>query len=238
MDLFKANKAMRKRKFDTSKSETELVNTSIHLAVLENNIKDLSKSLKENISDINARNQDKSTPIDLAISSGNFQAVTMILDTDKVDMNICNREGLTPLHQVIKNIEKFLSEEILSETIIEITKKIIAKVEKLDSQDRRGNTLINYVAQKAKANKPTTKIYTQIGKLLLSHDKNVSETVVIKNNMGKTPLDYLSRNGNLILRDATYMCRSSAEINKTISEIIADTELAIKKSSQLEKADA
>lgn len=229
---------MRKRKFDTSKSETALVNTKIHVAILENNINDLSKSLKESLSDINARNQNKSTPIDLAISASNFQAVRMLIDTDKVDMEICNREGLTPLHQVIKNIEKFLSEGIASETIIEITKKIISKVNKLDSQDRRGNTLINYVAQKAKANKPTTKTYTQIGKLLLSHDKNVSETVVIKNNMGKTPLDYLSRNGNLILRDATYMCRSSAEMNQTISDIIADTEQAIKRSSQLEKAEA
>lgn len=229
---------MRRRNFDTSKSEATLVNTNIHIAILANNISDLSKSLKENISDINARNQNKSTPIDLAISTGNFQAVRMLIDTDKVDMEICNREGLTPLHQVIKNIEKFLSEGITSEIIIEITKKIISKVNKLDSQDRRGNTLINYVAQKAKANKPTTKTYTQIGRLLLLHDKNVSKTVEIKNNMGKTPLDYLSRNGNLILRDATYMCRSSAEIDKTISDIISDTEQAIKRNAQLEKADA
>ena len=228
---------MRRRRFTLAKDDEQLVDTSVHEAILKGDESTLIKELKQNPNHINIKNSDKRTPLDLAISIANISATETIIK-EGANLNIYNREGLTPLHQVIKNVEVFLSKNISAESIVDLAKSIIQKGANLSAQDRRGNTLINYVAQKAKANKATTKSYNKIGKLLLSHDQNATETVQKSNNMGKTPVDYLSRNGNIVLRDAIFNCHTRRETSEEISEIIAKAEIAAKRSAAAEKVEA
>jgi len=228
---------MRRRRFTLAKNEEKLIDTSIHSAILKGDESLLRKELEQNPGYINTKNSEKKTPLDLSISNANIIA-SEILVKNGANLNICNREGLTPLHQIIKSVELFLSRNISIESIVSLTKNIIIKGATLSAQDRRGNTLINYVAQKAKANKATTKAYNRIGKLLLSYDQNAAETVQKNNNMGKTPIDYLSRNGNLILRDSVFNCHTPEETTEEISEIIAKAEISAKKSAFEEKVEA
>jgi len=226
---------MRKRR--STQFKDEYLDTELHAAVLARDIDALKKSILEHPENINKKNSDISTPLDLAISTANFQAIDLLIENG-ADLNAHNREGLAPMHQLIKNVDYFLLHEISHETVMDTAMKIIAKGAILDIQDRRGNTLINFVAQKAKTNKLATKTYTRLGALILSRDTNAHNTVQIKNNMGKTPMDYLSRNGNLILREEVYACRSAKTNNARLSNIIAETELILKRNSELEKTEA
>ena len=229
---------MRRRKLTIPPENQELaIDTDIHLAISDRNINLLVKAIKEHKDQINTQNAMKSTPLDLAISLANLEAIEILIENG-ADLNIHNREGLTPMHQLIKNVDYFLENNISHDAIINTAKKLILKGALLTIQDRRGNTLINYVAQKAKANKSTTKTFTKLGKLLLSYDKDVTNTVQIKNNMGKTPQDYLSRNGNLLLREDVYMCGLAKHTEERISSIIAETESILKRNSLLEKIEA
>lgn len=71
--------------------------------------------------------------------------------------------------------------------------------------------------------------------MILSYDKDVSQTVQIKNNMGKTPLDYLSRNGNTILRDVVYELLPQNQ--EKMARIIEEGERAIKKALSMSKEE-
>lgn len=225
---------MRKRRI-TTPQET-LITTSLHSAVLDQNIQKLSDAITENKNSINVRNERYSTALDLAILNANFGAAKLLLENG-ASPNVYNREGLTPFHVLIKNIENFLNNGVKHEDIVEVAKNIIDHKFDLKNQDRRGNTLINFIAQKAKSNTTSTKTYTRLGVLLLSSDDDAVETVNIRNNMGKTPIDYLSRNGNVILRDAVFNCDSIKQREEHISKVIAETEKAIKKVS-MEPAEA
>lgn len=225
---------MRKRRI-TAPQET-LITTSIHTAVSDANTQKLSESILNNPKEINIRDKNYSTALDLAISHANFDAANLLLKAD-ADPNICNREGLTPFHVLVKNIDTFLKNGVKHEDIVSMSKELIKYKTNLTNQDRRGNTLINFIAQKAKSNTQSTKTYTRIGVSLLSSDDAAIETVKIRNNMGKTPTDYLSRNGNLTLRDAVFNCDSLKQREEHISKIVAETERAIKKAS-MENAEA
>lgn len=228
---------MRKRRFISSENEEKLIETSMHLAIEKESLDLLANAIKESPDSINTKNLDKKTPLDLALSNANIAASEMLVERG-ANLNICNREGLTPLHQLIKNVESFILKSVSTDSIVSLTQKIIDKGASLSIQDRRGNTLINYVAQKAKANKKTTKVYNKIGKLLLSNDKSVTETVQKSNNMGKTPMDYLSRNGNVILRDLIFNSQNQKNSSEAIAEIIAKAEISAKKSADMEKIEA
>lgn len=225
---------MRKRRI-TAPQET-LITTPIHTAVIDADMEKLSTSIEHSADAIDIRNENYSTSLDLAISYANFDAATLLLEGG-ANPNICNREGLTPFHVLVKNIDRFLSGGVKHEDILAIAKKMVEHKIDLKSQDRRGNTLINFIAQKAKSNTPSTKTYTRIGVNLLASDDDAVETTRIRNNMGKTPMDYLSRNGNLVLRDAVFNCDSIKQREEQISKIVAETEKAIKKAS-LESAEA
>jgi ankyrin repeat protein len=225
---------MRKRRIATA--QETLITTPIHTFVLENNLKKLSESIENSADAINVRDENYSTALDLAISNACFDAANLLLN-GRADPNICNREGLTPFHVLVKNIDQFIKDGIKHENIIAMSKDLIKHKTDLTNQDRRGNTLINFIAQKAKSNTPSTKTYTRIGVTLLASDDDAVETVKIRNNMGKTPTDYLARNGNLVLRDAVFNCDSIKQREEHISKIVAETERAIKKAS-LENIEA
>ena len=163
--------------------------------------------------------------INLALSV-DFQIATLLINNG-ANINQVDKLGLTPIYNLIKNIETFVKFEITAEDIITMFQLIIDKGAQLNIQDRRGNTPINYIAQRAKNNNRVNNIYTKIGRLLLAFDPDVSTTVQIKNNMGKSPLDYLSRNGNFILRDAVFT--KLPHVQDAINRTMAKTEAATKK---------
>jgi hypothetical protein len=226
---------MRKRRIATA--QETLAATPIHTFVLENNLKKLAESIENSPDLINIRDENYSTALDLAISNARFDAANLLLNDGRSDPNICNREGLTPFHVLVKNIDQFIKDGVKHENIVAMSKELINHKTDLTNQDRRGNTVINFIAQKAKSNTPSTKTYTRIGVTILSRDDYAVETVKIRNNMGKTPTDYLARNGNLVLRDAVFNCDSIKQREDHISKIVAETERAIKKAS-LENIEA
>jgi ankyrin repeat protein len=128
---------------------------------------------------------------------------------------------------MIKAIDSLLLQDTSAEEIYQMFQLIIKKGTLLNIQDRRGNTPINYTSQQAKSTKPGYEVYTKVGKIILALDVNVSETIQIKNNMGKSPLDYLSRNGNVILRDAVFS--KLPHIQEAINRTMAETETATHK---------
>ena len=194
-------------KYATNVNQTSNNNSSenqeMFSAVLDNKIDKLKSFLKQPGYDINATNETINTPLNLALASGNLEAALILL-AKGADVNIVNRKGLSPLHTLIKNIENYIKQGADMEDILELAKKMITDGANVQCQERRGNTIINFIAQKAKASQATTDLYTKIGLMVLSYDKDTEQTVKIKNNMGKTPLDYLSRNGNTELRNAVY----------------------------------
>jgi hypothetical protein len=119
---------------------------------------------------------------------------------------------------LIKAVDAYVEKGVAAEKVLDVVKQLLQKGANVMLQDRRGNTLINYVAQKAKHGRPTTELYTKIGKMVLRHDKKAAETVRIKNNMGKSPLDYLSRNHNSVLRDVVYEYLAGVQIEETHSK--------------------
>ncbi len=202
--------------------------------LLEKNTKNLKEVLESNANCINTKDEMLCTPLDYAIANENLDAALLLVEK-KADVNSVNKNGLTPLHTLIKNLDKFWQDNIPSEKILELLKKLIINGAQSNTQDRRGNTVINCLAQRAKVNKPYTTLYTKIGKMILSYDKNASETVQIQNNMGKTPLDYSSRNGNKILRDTIFdlLPQSREKINR----IIEEGERAIEKALSMSKEE-
>jgi len=225
---------MRKRRSMPIEQEI-MVDTPIHSAVLSNDLTLLGGAIKNNTDKLNTKNTSGFTPIELAITNGNFDAVLLLADNG-ANLNDHNREGLTPMHQIIKNIEEYVAQGITSDSIIKLVKNLITKNISLDAQDRRGNSLINYIAQKAKTNKQSTNYYNALGTLILSIDKNAVEAVQMKNNMGKTPMDYLSRNGNSILRETVYSYTLQPSANNEFSRLMEEAETITKRNLALEKS--
>lgn len=205
----------------------------IFSAISEQNFDKLSGILSQNI-DIEVKNEEQRTPLDFAIHSCNLKAAEMLM-LRRANVNSMNQEGLTPLHTLIKCSDSYENMNELVEQILNTVKQLITNGAKLDVQDRRGNTVINCIAQRAKVNKPLTDFFTKIGKIALNNDKNVSETVQIKNNMGKTPLDYLSRNGNVTLRDAVF--EALPQNRAKMAKILAEGNLAIERALKISKEE-
>jgi len=227
---------MRKRKSKAVEQEV-MVDTPIHSAVLSSELTLLGGAIKNNQEHINTKNTEGLTSMELAIMNGNFDAV-ILLANNGANLSMHNKEGLTPMHQIIKNIEAYFSKGITVESLLNVAKALITKDMPLSAQDRRGNSLINYIAQKAKANKDHTKYYNKLGSLLLSSDPNVMETVQMKNNMGKTPMDYLSRNGNSTLREEVYSYASQKTTDNDLARLMLEAELITKRNLALEKSEA
>ena len=192
------------------------------------------EELLQNQDNLNILDTESRTPIDYSIHVGNLQATLMLIKKE-ANINLTNKYGLTPLHTLIKMVESYLEQNITNEQIIELVKELVTNGANSNIQDRRGNTVINCIAQRAKANKPYTSLYNQIGKIVLSYDKDVSQTVQTKNNMGKTPLDYLSRNGNSILRDVVYELLPQNQAK--MARILEEGERAIKNTLSISKEE-
>lgn len=165
-----------------------------------------------------------------AISKGNLAEICK-LTTSGTDVNASDKFGLTPLYLIIKHIDTLLS-FATSDEILQAFKLLLDNGAVPQIQDRRGNTPISYVVQHAKPGSIGFDLRTKIGKMLLAHDQDVSKTIQIKNNMGKSPLDYLARSGNLSLRDAVYtklphvkeaMQRTMAENDSMVRKILETT---------------
>jgi ankyrin repeat protein len=227
---------MKKRKFKAIEQEA-MIDTPIHSAVLSSELTLLGGAIKNNQDHINTKNTDSFTPIELAIINANFDAV-ILLANNGANLSMHNKEGLTPMHQIIKNIEAYVSRGITVESLLNVAKALIAKNMPLNAQDRRGNSLINYIAQKAKTNRESTKYYNKLGSLLLSSDKNAIDTVQTKNNMGKTPMDYLSRNGNSILREEVYSYTIQKTVDNDFARLMLEAELVTRRNLALEKSEA
>jgi ankyrin repeat protein len=185
-------------------------------------------------SDLNVKNSEGKSPLEVALLNADFKATDILIEGG-ANVNSTSKLGLTFLHVIIRKTEEYMALGRTQDEILSIIKKIIDKGADLCLQERRGNTAINALAQLAKANKPSAEIYTKLAKLLLALDQNISQTIQIKNNMGKSPMDYLARNGNILLREAMYeklpyvQNKMSAELrqkNKAIEKLIAlDKEL-------------
>jgi ankyrin repeat protein len=185
-------------------------------------------------SDLNVKNSEGKSPLEVALLNADFKATDILIEGG-ANVNSTSKLGLTFLHVIIRKTEEYIALGRTQDEILSIIKKIIDKGADLCLQERRGNTAINALAQLAKANKPSAEIYTKLAKLLLALDQNISQTIQIKNNMGKSPMDYLARNGNILLHEAMYeklpyvQNKMSAELrqkNKAIEKLIAlDKEL-------------
>lgn len=143
------------------------------------------------------------TPLGVALIAGDFAAAHALLDAG-ADVKPVDKLGLTIMHIVVRSCENYTELGSTQEEIFVLVRKLVEKGAVLNYQDRRGNTPINIVAQRAKPSKSTAELYTRLGKLLLSIDVDSSNTIQLRNNMGKSPLDYLVKNGNFLLRDAVY----------------------------------
>ena len=194
-------------------------------AIKSKSYKLIEDLISQNPAIVNAKSSEKVPFINVAINT-DFKIARLLINKG-ADVNQLDQLGFTPIYNMIKNIETFVTYDIPSDEIIEILQLIITKGAMLDIQDRRGNTPINYIAQRAKNSKSIKDIHTKAGKLILALDPKASETIQIKNNMGKSPLDYLSRNGNLILRDAVFS--RLPHVQDAINRTIAETEAATKK---------
>ena len=222
---------MGRRKHNNSPLIEEIVDNSISEKIIAKDYEGLKNLILQN-KNLNSKNSAGQLPLEVALVNADFKSAAVILEGD-VDVNITNKLGLTFLHIIIRHIEKYIKIGSSEDEILSITKKIIAKGTNLNFQERRGNTPINSISQLAKANKPNTDMYTKLAKVLLLLDKNVSDTVQIRNNMGKSPMDYLARNGNVILREAIYSRLPSVQ-NK-ITEELKQRDLEIQKLIALDK---
>lgn len=162
------------------------------------------KSLVTSKENIEARNIEGHTPLGVALTTADFTAAHILLEGG-ANVTTIDKLGLTLMHIVIKMCDSYITAGYSQDDIFSIVKKLVERGASLNYQDRRGNTPINIIAQRAKPNKSAVaELYTRLGKLLLSLDKDVSNTIQLRNNMGKSPLDYLIKNGNFLLRDAVY----------------------------------
>jgi ankyrin repeat protein len=194
-------------------------------AIINKDLKTIAKIIKDKPSIVNEKDTQGKLFLNLAIETDN--KIVALLVESGADVNMLDTLGFTPIYNMIKSIEIFLTYDVPTEEIFQTFQAIVARGATLNVQDRRGNTPINYIAQRAKGIRSLNDVYTKVGKMLLTLDKNVSETIQIKNNMGKSPLDYLSRNGNVILRDAVFA--KLPHIQEAINRTIAETEAATKK---------
>lgn len=206
---------------DTQNKET----LDFENAIKNKDYKLVADLINNNPSLVSAKDSQNVPFFNVAINT-DFKIARLLINKG-TDVNQLDQLGFTPIYNLIKNIEVFLKYDIPSEEVIEMFQLVITSGAILDVQDRRGNTPINYIAQRAKSSKSIKDIYIKAGKLLLALDKNSSETIQIKNNMGKSPLDYLSRNGNFILRDAVFS--RLPHVQEAINRTIAETEAATKK---------
>lgn len=194
-------------------------------AIKNKDLKTIAKILKDKPSIVNEKDTQGKLFLNLAIEIDNKVAILLI--ESGADVNKLDTLGFTPIYNAIKSIDIFLTYDVSAEEIFQTFQTMITRGATLSVQDRRGNTPINYIAQRAKGIRSLNDIYTKVAKMLLALDKNASTTIQIKNNMGKSPLDYLSRNGNVILRDAVFS--KLPHIQEAINRTIAETEAATKK---------
>lgn len=180
----------------------------------------------------NVRNTEGQLPMEVALLNADFDAAIILIEAG-TDVNATSRLGLTFLHIIIRQVEKYVELGRSQDETLSLVERLVNKGANLALQERRGNTAINSIAQLAKANKTHTATYTKLAKLLLSLDKNVSITIQIKNNMGKSPMDYLARNGNVILRETIY--DKLPAVQNRIYEELQQKNLEIKKLIELDK---
>jgi ankyrin repeat protein len=172
------------------------------------------------------------TPLGLALVLPDFKSIHLLIDGG-ANVNYVDKLGLTMMHIVVKMAESYISNSYTQEDVFELVKKLVDKGASMTYQDRRGNTPINVIAQRAKPSKSKMEIYTKLGKLLLYLDKDVSNTVQLRNNMGKSPLDYLAKNGNVALHDAVY--EKLPHVQDKIKNELKAKELEAKKFLALDK---
>jgi ankyrin repeat protein len=182
--------------------------------------------------DLSNKNSEGKLPLEVALLNGDFDAAIILIEGG-ANVNSTSKLGLTFLHIIVRQVAEYIKLGRSQEEILSLVERIAKKGANLSLQERRGNTAINAIAQLAKANKPHTAVYTKLAKALLSLDKNVSTTIQIKNNMGKSPMDYLARNGNALLRDAMYERLPSVQ-NK-MTEELKQRDIEIKKLIALDK---
>lgn len=214
--------------------DTHTGNNKLFQAITNNNLEELKSILASEQNNVNIIDSEMSTPLDAALFLGHIDMAVEILQASP-NVNALNKKGLTPMHTLVKKTEYYVEQNISQDKVLSVVKSLMQKEANVAIQDRRGNTIINCIAQKAKANKEFTELYTKIGKIILMQDKHCSETIQIKNNMGKNPLDYLSRNGNVILRNAVY--ESLPHNKEKLARIFEEGELAIKHALEISKQE-
>ena len=205
----------------------EVIDNSISEKITAKDYEGL-KSLIAQGKSLNNKNSEKNLPLEVALLNADFEAAAILIEGG-ANVNLVNRLGLTFLHIIIRQVEEYVKLGFSQDEILSVAKRVIDKGANLGFQERRGNTPINAISQLAKANKPNTKL----AKLFLVLDKEVSNTIQIKNNMGKSPMDYLARNGNSVLREAIY--EKLPAVQNKISEEMKRKDIEIQKLMALDK---
>ncbi len=221
----------RGRQKECNRIETSAVDDAIIKKVIAKDYQGLKAAISQGKS-LNNKDLEGRLPLEVALINMDFTATNLLIEGG-ADVNATNKLGLTFFHIIIRQIAEYVTSEVSQDEIFSIIRKIADAGGKLGAQERRGNTPINSISQLAKANKPLTEVYTRTAKLLLTLDKDVSDTIQVKNNMGKAPMDYLARNGNIILRETIY--EKLPAVRNRLMEEFKKKDLAIKKLLMLDK---
>jgi len=221
----------RRRQKGSSSIETKIIDDAVIKKVIAKDYQGLKDLISQGKS-LNNADMEGKLPLEVALINGDFTASNLLIDGG-ADAKATNKLGLTFFHILIRQIAEYTEAGISQDEIFSIVRNIATAGGNLGVQERRGNTPINSISQLAKANKPLTEIYTRTAKLLLTLDKDVSDTIQVKNNMGKAPMDYLARNGNIILRETIY--EKLPAVRNRLMEEFKRKDLAIKKLLVLDK---
>ncbi len=159
-------------------------NTPLHIAVLYRHPENLVEILKVN-PDIHAINKEGYTPLHLAVRRPDNERTIDHLLQSGADLNIADHTGKNALLVSVDSPQKGY------------IKRLVSKGVDINSQDNDGNTSLHYLFIKILGNKMYIPYCKEIAAVLLEEGADPN----IKNNEGKSPMDFAVESGEKELID-------------------------------------